>query len=340
MAKVYRQSPMGKVLILGRRPPPIGGITVHVSRLVENLECRDFHGFTFCDFGNKTAFGVILEIIKHKVIHLHVSRPWLQVIFAVFCQISGKRLILTYHGNWGRYNPFGNWLVGISAWLSEFAIVQNEESQKQAKRWKKKKTLLISTFLSAPMPAPLQGHIQERLENFIKNWDRVVCTNAWNLTFDKKGKETYGILELIEKVQTTSGIGLVVSDPSGQYNLFVKRTFGIIPSHVLLISEPHDFRNILLQADAFIRNTTTDGVSLSVHEAFELNVPVLASAAVARPAFCKVYNDLKDLDLHEAIGLARKLCKECNVQTMSAEPIKELMQLYDTLLGDKRWKCS
>jgi hypothetical protein len=144
-----------------------------------------------------------------------------------------------------------------------------------------------------------------RINGFIKKHQTILCTNAWNLAFDKYGNETYGISGIIRHIGRVPGLALIVSDPSGSYRGYIKDLNGEIPDHVYFISEPHDFRNVLKLSDAFIRNTTTDGVSLSIYEALEYNVPILASAAVSRPSFCKVFNDISEIDWPEELALAR-----------------------------------
>ena len=319
------------VLILGRIPPPVGGVTTHVSRLLANLGNSTFTNYSFRDLRASTRFEVFVDILKYKAIHLHISRPFLQLGLATFCILTRKRLLITYHGNWGRYGFLNNWAVNISAGLCAVPIVQNAESLTKALFWNKRATL-ISTHLPAPPVGELADHILNPIIDFKKDFKTILCTNAWNVTFDKNGKETYGILEIIKCIENLQKTALIVSDPSGQYSKYAVKMLGRQPGNVHYVSEPHDFRNILLLSDAFIRNTTTDGVSLSIHEAMELNVPVLASNAVERPLFCKTFDKINEVNFEEDIPLARNLLATYAPDPVVCNPVERLIEIYNEQL--------
>ncbi|WP_439556390.1 glycosyltransferase [Dyadobacter sp.] len=321
---------MRRLLIIGKVPPPIGGVTMHVKRLVENLEKEDFGSFDFAELqhGRVRCF---FKLCRYKVIHLHISNPSWQFLLALFCRLSFKKLIITYHGSWGRYALWGNIQVSWSARLCCIPIVQNEESLRKALKWNKS-ARLISTFLPSEYSTPLDKCTSSKLAEFRKQHRVIVCTNAWNLTFDKNQKETYGISDLVTYVSQQPAFGLVVSDPSATYIRYISALQGELPTNVLFISIPHDFRNVLQVADAFIRNTTTDGVSLSIHEALQLNVPVLASAAVERSPYCQVYKDLKNLDLKAEIRKAKELLRGRQIEGEGTPVIKQLISVYSSVL--------
>jgi glycosyltransferase involved in cell wall biosynthesis len=315
------------ILILGSIPPPVGGVTTHVSRLLANLDRNHFDRYVFCDLRQDALLKTCANILKYKTIHVHISHPFLQVGLAALCRLTGKSLLITYHGNWDRYGILNNSAVNISARLCAVPIVQTAESLRKAQFWNKK-AVLISTHLPAPPIPELSHHILKALIVFTKNYRTILCTNAWNVTFDKNGKETYGILPLIECIENLKQTALIVSDPSGRYSKYAWKTLGRQPENVIFVSESHDFRNILRLSDAFIRNTTTDGVSLSIHEAMELHVPVLASNAVERPAFCKTFETIELLDFERDIPLARNLLASYTADSSVLEPVTSLIQLY------------
>ncbi|MCF2490269.1 hypothetical protein [Dyadobacter sp. CY347] len=317
---------MDKVLIIGPVPPPIGGVTVHVSRLIERLPAKGFDRFTFCNLKKGKWLNIMREIARHRIIHLHASNPYFQMLFAMFCILVRKKLILTYHGNWGRYGLFGNCAVCMSALLCAVPIVQNEESLAEAKYFNPK-ARLISTFIPAASVSPLGPKHAQLLSDFRKRFEYLFCTNAWNLAFDKNGKETYGISQIISNIRYVNSAGLVISDPSGNYQPFLKKSFESIPENVLFIDGPHDFSNVLQVSDAFIRNTTTDGVSLSIYEARQCNVVVLASNSVSRAHFCNVYEDISTLNLIDKLEKGRiRLKNDDEIEEISA--VSELMALY------------
>lgn len=325
---------MRKILIVGKIPPPIGGVTVHISRLVRGLKEKKFTRFSFCDLERDQWFVIILKIVRHQVIHLHLSKPYQQLIFALFCKIFAKKLIITYHGNWGRYGIFGNWMVSMSAWLASVPVVQNAGSFQKA-IFLNKNARRISTFISSADVPELSEQQLFVLTTFIKSYQIILCTNAWNLAFDRNGSETYGISDIIRRVKSEPDVALIISDPSKNYEKYMKSTFENVPSNVLFVTYAHDFRCILRISDAFIRNTTTDGVSLSIHEAMEANVPIFASDSVERPAFCWLFRDIMKVDFRDAIVLAGNLLDREAPQMIYADPVDDLISLYNLYLDKK-----
>lgn len=317
---------MAKLLIIGRMPPPVGGVTEHVKRLTQSLRRIGFN-FDFCDPGKTSVCKILFKTATHRIIHIHFSNPAVQLAFAIFCRLTCKKLIVTYHGCWGRYGIAGNWAVKLSARLAHVPIVQERVSLLEALRCNRR-SREISTYIPdsgiEPLPAQLRSEIAMRRGHY----QATFCTNAWNVTFDKYGYEIYGISEMINRFADYPEYQLLISDPSGNYRSYIQKNTLHISSNVFFISHLHDFKNILLLSDAFIRHTTTDGVSLSIHEARELGVPVLASAAVTRPPFCSVFQDFSKSDLTVKLEEAKRLI---TLPGAAADAVAELVELYRRL---------
>ena len=54
-------------------------------------------------------------------------------------------------------------------------------------------------------------------------------------------------------------------------------------SNIIVLSGSHSFIEVIKKSDCLIRNTSTDGDSLSVKESLYLGKPVIATNAVQRP---------------------------------------------------------
>ncbi|MHA4737751.1 glycosyltransferase [Dyadobacter sp. MSC1_007] len=296
---------MRKVLIIGKLPPPVGGVTVHVKRLIARLWTKRIP-FTFCNLQNDAISTIVWKVFTHDLIHIHFSRPVLQLAFALFCRVTFKKVIITYHGHWGRYNWLGNFAVKLSARLASAPVVQDEASFRGAVLCNRR-ARLVSTFISSADIEPLPPRLFREIINRKAQHGNTFCTSAWNITFDKHGKETYGISDLVTLFKKHPQYLLLISDPSRNYRRYLMKNHAQLPENIMFISVDHDFRSILKLSDAFIRNTTTDGVSLSIHEARELRVPVLASNAVDRPAFCSLFANISDVDLQAGLAEGRTL---------------------------------
>lgn len=296
---------MAKLLIIGKTPPPIGGVSIHVQRLTQRLRQMGVD-FDFCDLGKISMPKILFKIATHSTIHIHFSNPGAQVAFALFCRLTGKKLIITYHGCWGRYRTFGNRAVKLSARLAHIPIVQERASLLQALRCNPR-SREISTYIPDPEILPLPAPLRAILVSRRKYYRATFCTNAWNVAFDKNGQEIYGISEMVNRFARCPEYQLLISDPSGNYRSHIQQRTSHISSNVFFINHLHDFKSILLLSDAFIRNTTTDGISLSVYEARELGIPVLASATVKRPPFCSIFLDFSKTDLTVKLAEAQRL---------------------------------
>lgn len=314
---------MAKLLIIGRMPPPIGGVSMHVKRLTQGLRQAGFD-FDFCDPGQTSVPKILFKITKHNTIHIHISNPAAQVALAMFCWLTRKKLIITYHGCWGRYGALGNWAVKLSAYLAHVPIVQERAGLLQALRCNPR-AREISTYIADPeihpLPAPLLAELASRRTHYRATF----CTNAWNVTFDKDGREIYGISEMIPRFADYPEYQLLISDPSGKYRSYIQQHTPHIPNNLFFISHLHDFKNILLLSDAFIRNTSTDGVSLSIHEARELGIPILASTAVERPLFCSIFQVFSKADLTVKLEEARRLI---TLPYAVPDTVAKLIELY------------
>lgn len=314
---------MANLLIIGRMPPPIGGVTAHVKRLTQSLRRAGFD-FDFCDIGQSSVLKISFEIIRHRNIHIHISNPAMQFMFAIFCRLTRKTLIITYHGSWGRYGTLGNLAVKLSAYLAYVPIVQEHAGLMRALRCNAR-SRLISTYIPDHEILPLAKCLHSEIASRRERYQATFCTNAWNATFDKYGREIYRISEIVERFADYPEYQLLVSDPSGNYLSYIHKNTPHISSNVFFISHLHDFKSILLLADAFIRNTSTDGVSLSIHEARELGIPILASSAADRPPFCSTFQDFLETDLKAKLEEAQRLIA---LPGTPPDTVTELMKLY------------
>jgi hypothetical protein len=296
-----------KILIIGKIPPPVGGVTVHVSRLLEQLKITEYSDFYFLDLNKTPVLKIALCIFRSSVIHLHTSNPGFQFLVALIARLTGTKLLITFHGNIGRYGKFKNVLTALSCKMCTIPIVQNKPSLQKALRFNPA-AVYLSAYIPAATQIPLQHTDLQKIKKLKSTHQYLFCTNASTLSFDKYGKEIYGISELIQVFMDMPQAGLIISDPSEQYSRYIDRDY-ILPRNICFISGPHDFLNILDHADAMIRNTTTDGDSISVHEAIEKRVVVFASDCVPRPGGCRIYEKISDLDLISEVGSPKVPCE-------------------------------
>ena len=288
------------VLIIGKRPPPIGGVTIHVERLLAFLEGQPHLTVSFHALSLRHLFRLPGLMLKSQVVHLHASHPAVRCLLAVVCRILRRPLVITYHGNLGRFGTVKNMVDRISVRLASAPVVLNGRSLTIARRLNGQ-SRMISAFIP-PSASPVPEQPEQALTHFSSKHSANFATNAFNLAFDSEGREIYGISQLVSLFQAHCNWGLIVSDPSGRYAPFIAAKLGPLPSNVLFITYPHEFVHVLERATCMIRATTTDGDSLSVREALQLGVPVVASDCVDRPEGVRLYQSDRIASLDEALA--------------------------------------
>lgn len=262
----------------------VGGVTIHVQRLRDFLE-NNHYCFQFKDYKTNSFFSLLCEIKKFQVIHFHVSNPFYLFILVLSAKILRKTVLLTLHGNYGRFGWFKNLLVRNAICMATVPIVINEMSF-QSCRSINIHTRLIPAFIPPQKEEGLQKEIVDLCARIHGEEKKIAATNASNTAFDKVGNDIYGIDFLVEYFKENTNMCLIVSDPTGNYK---KRFSDINSESVYFIDCPHSFYELLKHVDFFIRNTSTDGDAISVKEALYLGVPTLCSDVVDRPKGVKLF---------------------------------------------------
>lgn len=300
-----------KILIIGKKPftgknrMGMGGVGIHVVRLTDWLDEQKAN-YLFYDLSLFHLFSFYKSIKNSEIGHLHSSSPYVRLLFSFICKITNTISICTYHGDLGRFGKLKNLCDFISIWMMDFPIVLNEYSLKQAIK-RNSKSLLISAYIPPINSTHLDLTLKDRIRSFCLNYKLILATNAYALSYDKNGEEIYGIIQLVDIIKTIPDIGLIISDSSGDYSKYYENK---LLKNVLLIKEPHPFVGVLPFADVFVRNTSTDGDSLSIHEALDLGVPVVTTDVVSRPKGCKVIRRGDANALKKAILLVKSRNQE------------------------------
>ncbi|WP_142688530.1 glycosyltransferase [Chitinophaga polysaccharea] len=288
-----------KLLILATMPPPIGGVTIHIQRLLQYLDNKGY-GYTFTDFRRSTKGTILKQIRQHRFIHFHIYHPVVRCGFVLLGTVFGKKMLFTLHGNLGRHNSFYNLLDQLAFRIAYMPVVLNQKSLEIGKKWNKR-TQMIGAFIPPQQPEDLTASIQAAVAAMRAKYTGIYATNASTVSIDKAGNETYQVTLLIKIFRNLQQDALIISDASGKYKSFLEQQGLEVPANVLLISEPHPFFEILKRSDVFLRITTTDGDSLSVKEALFLGKRVLATDVVNRPAGTQLVA-LNEWDIADAIS--------------------------------------
>lgn len=286
------------LLIIGRTPPPTGGVSIHVARLIQLLD-KEKYVYSYYDLEKYHLFSLIFAIKKAELIHLHSSSPFFRLFIAILCKLLCAKLISTIHGNLGRFNLFKNKIDFLALRFTNYPVTINNESYYLGLK-KNKKTKKISAFIPEISPNKLDKNIDEKINMLKMRSKKMFCTNASALSYDKYGNEIYNISMLVETFKNQLDLGLIISDPSGENKRGLDKRGINIPENIIFINEEHSFIEVIKSSNTFIRATTTDGDSLSIHEAIYFGKTVIATDCVSRPKGVVLYNGSK-LELNKLI---------------------------------------
>ena len=312
------------ILIIGTLPETagIGGVTIHTKRLLDFLRRNNFD-FDFVDYKSVCILSLVKKIVLHKVVHFHITNPFVIAFLCVLAKISFTKVILTLHGNLGRYNWVKNSLINFVITLIDIPILINKESYRKGVILNRN-SRYISAFIPPILTTELDDNIIELITN-LENKGKMICsTNAYNISYDKKGRDIYGIDFLIREFSLLSDYVLIISDPSGNY----KKKYVEELSNVYFIDYPHDYFELLKKISVFIRYTTTDGDSLSVKEALFLNKKVICTDVVDRPIgtiLCKLYE-------HDSFVQALTASHKDIVHSEMKNSAMDILELYKSLV--------
>lgn len=256
----------------------VGGVTIHVQRLRDYLDKIEFE-YEFRDYKKNSLASLGRELLRHRMVHIHISNPVYQFIWVVIGRLLGKKVVMTLHGNYGRFGSVKNWMVRRAVTMATIPVVINKQSYKACVTFNEK-TELIPAFVPPQREEKLDKDILELIDRLHQEGKSVFATNASNAAVDKDGNDIYGIDFLVNYFQDSEDKALVVSDPSGNY----ERRYGELHSEsVFFINHAHSYFEVLKRVDCSVRNTSTDGDALSVKESLYLGIPTLCTDVVDRP---------------------------------------------------------
>lgn len=317
-----------KLIIVGRLPPPLGGVTVHLKRLMYYLDNCNFP-FQFLNLSGQSnlergivgcgnLFILVRDLLTrpYKICHCHASNHWLLLLVDfIVARILRRKTIYTFHG--------------------EGILMQCESGPLFLK------SLLRGAFQRATRIIAINSHIEERALHFATGRENVLKMPAYlpptpdeifllpilpdefelffsehklclasQGTFGNKyiGDDLYrfdllgNVLSRLRIANHEVGLCSLVSqslDAAAREKVFsLRRELGL-EQHWLILENFGSAIPVYKRCIAFVRPTMSDGDSLSVRECIDLGIPVVASDAVPRPDGCILFHS-GDIDSLEA----------------------------------------
>lgn len=274
---------------------PTGGVTMHVHRLLKQLIEPCVSNYELCDYKKEGFLKQLRKIRKADVAHIHVSNPYLKLIYIIYGKVYKTVSLVMVHG---RYGSFSRWKNMIHKWalkLCDVPILINKESYEAVRAFNVRSVFIPAFIPPIEEEEVLDKEIVNRIKKIKADTKPLFVTNASSRAFTDDGREIYGIEFLIDFFAKHAGYNLVILDPQGQYSELHKEG---LPANVTIVPGLHSFCGLMELADVVIRNTPIDGDSFTVKEALCYHKRILATDAVSRPdgVFLFKYNDACSLE--------------------------------------------
>lgn len=350
--------------LIGVYPPPYGGVSIHIKRMVEYLAGSGFD-FVLYNTGPEPlehekvvnigwSLARVIQVMlgsRHRLVHMHTGRWWVRVLLSHLARLGGKRMIFTAHSyafcqEFTQGNRLRRWLVKRSLRQAAAIIAVNQLIREELLRLglAADQVEVIPAFLpparelsAAALPDPVREFCRGKTPILVANGAYVL--NA--------GRDVYGLRTLKELTLSLlphyPDLGVVLYLREGGnfhegHFADLQREAGQSPlsQHLLCYRSRDEFYPIYARADLFLRPTLTDGDAISIREALHYGVPVVASNPVERPAGTILYEVERFPDLVEKVQTALAHLAELKHDLKSgpvADNAARIAALYEKILA-------
>lgn len=321
LLRIYPKN--SSILLVGPYPPPLGGVSVHIERLVRILTKNGYEVDVFntsekCKLKSITFIELLQVLLctNHDIIHIHTPHIKKILLFLLIRYLKQSKIYYTDHNP--RLFEKNNSLIkciGKKFIMSlDYLVVVGDhilETYNENKVKLPKNILVRNAFLPPPLEDEdriIQTYSDETNE-FIKRHKPIVIANAFQIAFYKNA-DLYGLdtcVELTHKLkQRYRNVGFLFAlaneKVNSDYVNKIKKTIKDleIDNNFHFLTGQKELWPLFKKADLSIRPTRTDGDALSIRESLHFNCPIVASDAVVRPEGTTLYKfgDIDNLYSH------------------------------------------
>jgi glycosyltransferase involved in cell wall biosynthesis len=297
------------ILVLGPVPPPYGGVSVHVQRLVPLLERAGYRVGVLNHFGS-TEMPFVLDSLRRnpirycrlprrfpvRLVHYHHSR-WSTLLGVAIGRKRGTRYVLTLHAAdlQKQLNSRVPGVRRVTVWslqrFDAFIVVNPAFATLLRAHVGDKQILAIPAYISADSE---EFSYDAPLEAFLARGPTIVVT-AYDVQLMADGRDLYGL-----DMAVTAFAAIAQERPTLQLAIFLARRAARRRAAAYLANLEASLRRSGLEERVrvayglplvpvfrhdviFVRPTRVEGDALSVREARATGVPVVASDIAARP---------------------------------------------------------
>ncbi len=297
-----------KVMVFGLIPPPLGGISVHIKRVIYKLEQQNntvwfinaeqpWYILPFyiikllfvCMYFRPNVIMFNSVYLKHSLIQLSFLsflKRFMQ--FKLLCIEHNCRHMYTRTKIWKRFFSKILKIVDMYVFIGTSTYKSYKDNNVEP---------INVSIESAFLPPRLQDEAAivksypQELLLFLHKKAPLVLVNAFQLILLHDNQDLYGIDQSLEMLRdltkTYPDAGLIfalakVGDQDYFEQLKEKIKQYNLQQNIFILSGQKELWPLFKQVDLFVRPTLSDGASISIEEAFYFNVPVVASNVVER----------------------------------------------------------
>jgi glycosyltransferase involved in cell wall biosynthesis len=311
-----------KILIIGPYPPPLGGISVYIKRLLRLME-KEAYNVELFNTSEKCAIrGLnllnLFKLLLHKhfdVVHLHSSDIKKILFILLLKPFRRYELIFTDHNPRLFINrrKIEKWILKQFFKKLDCLIVVKEhvlDGYRENSISLPEKLLIQNAFLPPPFEeeADIIETYSEETKKFIFNHDPFIVANAFEIVF-YDGVDLYGLDMCIkltyELKKDFPNIGFLYAIANEKANsAYLKKMIQAIrhlgiEKHFHFLTGQKELWPLFKKADLSIRPTFSDGDALSIREALHFGCPVIASDKVPRPEGTILFKSRQNEDLYQ-----------------------------------------
>lgn len=337
-----------RVLIIGSYPPPYGGVSVFIQRLERCLREKG-HSVQIV-FPEKTSqekaienyksvpsvFHLLLKILfsRYDVIHdtlsIHIWKSSIKwgILYLITLLFSRKKTILEIltgafpHEYEAEKSKLKRGLIRLILNRYSHIICDAKVNYDFALSLGIPKNKLSHIHSLMPFDTNFEGYIlPDYVNNFMESHSPLIIMTGW--TFSRLYNFELVINAIAKLRENYDNIGLIiVMSKQVIDNDYKKEILDLITqkdmaNFILFTRDLPEILPVYQKADVFVRATSKDADSISIHEALYLGIPVVASDADLRPEGTIIF---KDRDLNE---LLEKLRIALDYECKSAMELKE-----------------
>ena len=308
-----------KIAIIGPYPPPYGGISVHIKRVLSYLNKDDYiflnqsktrhSDLDINSYYIKRYFKALrFFFYRYKLIHQHSPDKYMRLLLC-FVGLFNNNVYLHIHGTslkdtLNKKSLLSLLLKGMLKYVH--ILASNDDIVQLVRKYKPRSIQEIDAYLPPKFEEHLYLEFIDKI-GIIKS-DVIITTVGW---FSKYNNEyLYGFDILLEALKILSKKNektiTIIASVNGitnkeLYSKFInkRKAYKLEKQFILLEKDFEEIWPLYIYGDIFVRATNTDGSSVSVKEALWAESCVIASDAVSRPKGVRLF---KNRDVNELVN--------------------------------------